>query len=66
MRSARLAVLGLAIAGSLPIFYTARRIALMADAARTEVDWLVGGIVMATGLVVVGLGALRLGLALRR
>jgi hypothetical protein len=66
MRSARLAVLGLAIAGSLPIFYTARRIALMADAARTEVDWLVGGIVMATGLVVVGLGALRLGLLLRR
>lgn len=66
MWSARLAVLGLAVAGILPILYTARRITLMAGTSRTEVEWLAGGLVMVVGLVVVGLGSTRFGRPFRR
>lgn len=66
MWSARLAVSGLALAGLLPIFYTARRVAAMADAAQTDVRWSAGGIVMVLGLLVIVVGSFRLGLPRRR
>jgi hypothetical protein len=66
MWSARLAVLGLAVAGLLPIVYTGRRIRLMAEAAGTDVDWLTGGVVMVLGLMVVAVGSLRFGIPSRR
>lgn len=61
MRSARLAVLGLSFIGALPLLYSARRISIMADSTKTEVDWLLGGAVMVAGLVVAGLGSFRFG-----
>lgn len=66
MWSARLAALGLAVAGVLPITYTTYRIARMADASQTDVEWLAGGAVMFVGLVVAALGSVRLGRPLRR
>ena len=63
MRSARVAVLGLAAAGLLPVFYTARRVTRMAEAVAADVDWLAGGAVMVLGLLVTGFGSFRLGLA---
>jgi hypothetical protein len=66
MWSARLAVLGLAIAGALPISYTTYRIARMADASQTEVEWLAGAAVMSLGLVVAALGSFRFGRPRRR
>ncbi len=61
MRGARLAVLGLALAGALPLVYTTRRIGLVAAAYSTEVQWLWGLGVMAAGLVTIALGGTRLG-----
>jgi hypothetical protein len=61
MRAARLAVLGLAVAGALPLIYTCRRIGLVADAYTTDVQWLWGLGIMAAGLVAAALGSMRLG-----
>lgn len=66
MWSARLAVLGLAIAGALPVAYTTYRIARMADASETQVEWLAGAAVMFAGLAVAALGSFRFGRPLRR
>ena len=61
MRGARLAVLGLALTGALPLLYTSRRIGLVADAYAAEVEWRWGLAAMALGLVVVALASARLG-----
>lgn len=61
MHSARFAVLGLGLAGVLPLAYTARRVALMAEVTQRDVDWLVGGLTMLVGLVLACVGSLRLG-----
>ena len=61
MRAARLAVFALAVAGALPLMYTGRRIALMAEVQSTQVTWLWGHWVMAIGLAVIALGSRRLG-----
>lgn len=61
MRAARLAVLGLAVAGALPLVYTSRRIGLVAEAYAAEVEWLWGFAVMALGLGVAALASARLG-----
>lgn len=61
MRAARGAVLGLAIGGGLPLLYTMRRIATMADAYSTDTHWLAGLFVMVAGLLLVGLWSRRLG-----
>jgi hypothetical protein len=61
MRSARLAVLGLSFAGALPLLYSARRISIMAEARQTDVDWLLGCVVMVTGLAVAGFGSFGFG-----
>ena len=66
MWSGRFAVLGLAVAGFLPLLYTARRISLMASAEGAGLEWLSGGFVMAAGLVLTGVGSLRLGRPFRR
>jgi hypothetical protein len=65
MRGARLAVLGLAVAGALPLAYTARRIGLVARLHSDEVQWLWGLGLMAVGLVAIALGSMRLGGAVR-
>jgi len=61
MRTARVAVLGLALGGLLPLIYTCRRIGLMADAHAVTVDWLGGLWIMIAGLLVSALGSLRFG-----
>lgn len=61
MRAARLAVLGLALAGALPLVYTSRRIGLVADASSAELQWQWGFGVIAAGLAVAALGSVRLG-----
>jgi hypothetical protein len=61
MRAARLAVLGLALAGALPLVYTSRRIGLVADASSAELQWQWGFGVIVAGLVVAALGSVRLG-----
>ncbi len=61
MHAARLAVLGLALAGSLPLFYTARRIAVTASATQTEIDWRFGGPLILIGLALGAVGSVRLG-----
>lgn len=61
MRAARLAVLGLALAGAMPLIYTGRRIGVMARVNGTDVEWLWGLAVMAAGLVLVALASARLG-----
>ena len=61
MRSARLALFGLALAGALPLVYTSRRIGLVADGHAAEVEWLWGLTLMAAGLVIRALGSIRLG-----
>lgn len=61
MRSARLAVFGLALAGALPLVYTGRRIELVAEATSADVEWHWGLGLMAAGLLVVALGSFRLG-----
>lgn len=61
MHAARFAVLGLAVAGSLPLLYSARRIAIMASATQTEIDWRFGGLLMLMGLALGAIGSVRLG-----
>lgn len=61
MHAARLAVLGLAVAGSLPLLYTSRRIAITASATQTEIDWRFGGPLILMGLALGAIGSLRLG-----
>jgi len=61
MRAARLAVLGLALAGAFPLIYTTRRIAIVADASVAEVHWLWGLAVMCAGLAFSALASVRLG-----
>jgi hypothetical protein len=61
MRSARLAVLGLALAGALPLIYTTRRIGIVADASVAEVHWLWGLALMCAGLAFSALASIRLG-----
>lgn len=57
MRAARVAVLGLAIGGALPLIYTCRRIALVAQASGAGVDWLWGLWLMAVGLLIAAVGS---------
>lgn len=61
MRGARLAVLGLTLAGVLPLIYTSRRIALVAGAYVAEVEWRWGLATMVAGLAVAALASTRLG-----
>jgi hypothetical protein len=61
MRAARVAVFALAVAGSLPLVYTCRRVALMADAQATELTWLYGLWLMGSGLALAALGSRGLG-----
>ena len=61
MRAARVAVFALAAAGALPLVYTCRRVALMADAQGTDLAWLLGLWVMASGLAVAAVGSRALG-----
>lgn len=57
MRAARLAVLGLALGGALPLAYTTRRIGLVAEAYTADVDWQWGLWLMLTGLLVAAIGS---------
>jgi hypothetical protein len=57
MRAVRVAVLGLAVGGVLPVLYTARRIELMAAARTTEVQWEWGVWLLLTGLVAIAVGS---------
>jgi hypothetical protein len=66
MRAARLAAVGLALAGALPLVYTVRRIELVAGWSGTEVHWLSGLGVMLAGLVFTALLGVRLGGSARR
>lgn len=61
MRAARVAVFALAAAGALPLLYTCRRVALMADAQGSDLAWLFGLWLMASGLAVAALGSRGLG-----
>lgn len=61
MRSARLAVLGLALAGAMPLIYTSRRIGVMAGSNDTEIAWLWGLAVIVAGLGIAALASVRLG-----
>jgi len=61
LRAARAAVFGLAVGGSVPLFYTTRRIALVADGLAAIVEWHWGLWLMLAGLLLVALGAPRLG-----
>lgn len=63
MSAARGAVLGLAVGGALPLLYTCRRIALMAESQGATVEWLVGLWLMAAGLLIAALGSLGFGRA---
>jgi hypothetical protein len=57
MQAARLAVLGLATGGALPLLYTTRRIGLVAEAYTTDVEWLWGLWLMAAGLLLAAVGS---------
>lgn len=61
MRAARVAVLGLALGGLLPLIYTCRRISMVALVHGATVDWLVGLWLMVAGLLVSALGSRRFG-----
>ncbi len=61
MRAARLAILGLCVGGVLPLLYTTRRVALMADFASADAHWLAGLWTMAGGLVLSGVSSFWLG-----
>ena len=59
MRAARVAVLGLALAGAMPLLYTGRRIGIMAGAMQVDWSWGLGA--MGLGLLVAALASMRLG-----
>jgi hypothetical protein len=61
LRSARVAAAGLALAGALPLFYTFRRISVMAEVDGVDLQWDWGLPVMAAGLLVALLASVRLG-----
>ncbi|MGB8329477.1 MAG: hypothetical protein WCE62_05070 [Polyangiales bacterium] len=61
MRAARAAVFGLAVGGALPLLYTTRRIGLVAEGFTADVEWRWGLSLMLAGLLVVALGARRMG-----
>jgi len=61
MRAARMAVLGLALAGAFPLIYTSRRIGLVAEAYSAEVEWLWGFGAMVGGLALIAFASARLG-----
>lgn len=61
MRAARVAVFAMAAAGALPLVYTCRRVAVMADAQGTDLAWLFGLWLMASGLAVAAVGSRELG-----
>lgn len=61
LRAARAAIFGLAACGALPLFYTTRRIGLIADDITADVQWRWGLWLMLAGLMVVALGARRMG-----
>jgi hypothetical protein len=61
MQNARLAVAGLALVGALPLIYTGRRIALVAGAQVSELEWRWGFAVMVAGLATAALASTRLG-----
>lgn len=57
MRAARAAVLGLALGGTLPLLYTCRRIALMAEVQGATVEWRWGLWLSLAGLLLAALGS---------
>jgi hypothetical protein len=61
MRSARLAVIGLAVGGVLPLVYTTERVAAMTVARGDTPEWLWGCWAMWAGLALVALASLGLG-----
>jgi hypothetical protein len=61
MRAARLALLGLAVAGAMPLAYTMWRIGRMAQAAGSEPVWRWGVAVMLLGFVSIAFGSARVG-----
>ena len=61
MRKARLAVLGLALAGALPLTYTRWRIVAMADAASANVGFRMGLWIMVGGLALCAASSVFLG-----
>lgn len=61
MRAARLAVIGLALAGALPLVYTGQRVAAMTAARGGSPEWLWGCAAMWIGLAVIALSSMRLG-----
>lgn len=61
MRAARVAVLGLALGGLLPLIYTCRRIGIVAEGRGATVDWRVGLWLMVAGLLVAAFGSRRFG-----
>ena len=52
MHAARLAIIGLAIGGTFPLYYTTRRILIMARPTGQAVDWLWGLWLMLAGMLV--------------
>lgn len=63
LRQARLAVLGLAVGGSLPLLYTCRRVVWMAEARGAIVDWRWGLVLLVVGLALAAVGSARLGVS---
>ena len=61
MRAARLAALGLALGGALPLLYTTRRIGRVADAYTADVEWQWGLWLMVVGLLVAAFGSSTMG-----
>ena len=57
MRAARVAVLGLSLGGILPLFYTCRRIGLVAEGHGATIDWLWGLWLMLAGLLLAALAS---------
>lgn len=57
MSPARGAIFGLSVGGALPLIYTSRRIALLAESQGATVDWLAGLWLMGLGLLLAALGS---------
>lgn len=61
MRAARVAVVGLAVAGALPLVYTTQRVAAMTAARGGSLEWLWGCWAMSIGLALIAFSSFRLG-----
>jgi hypothetical protein len=61
MRGARGAVFGLALGGILPLLYTGRRVAMLADSFGKDLEWQWGFWLMIAGFVAGAVGSFRLG-----